>query len=75
MLPAERPLTLASYIGGEFPEAFVEPTTVGAALRDMPLFLSPEVYVSVPLEATYEAAFEIVPQFWREVLGSPKSAL
>lgn len=74
-LPAERPLTLAAYIGGPFPEAFVEPTMVGASLRDMPLFLSPEIYVSVPLEATYATAFEIVPQFYREVLSSPESSL
>ena len=29
-LPSDRTLTLASYIGGTFPEAFVEPIAVGA---------------------------------------------
>lgn len=70
ILPVERSLTLASYIGGPFPEAFVEPTMVGAALRDMPLFLSPEVYVSTPLDATYASAWETVPPVWRDVLTS-----
>ena len=36
--------------------------------REMPLFLTPEVYVQVPLEATYHAAWEGMPVYWREVL-------
>jgi hypothetical protein len=67
-LPADKPLTLAAYIGGPCPEAFVEPTAVGAALRDMPLFLTEEVYIAAPLETTYRAAWEAVPSFWRGVL-------
>lgn len=49
-------------------EAFVELIAVGNALPDMPLFLTPEVYVSVPLEATYQAAWEGMPAYWRNVL-------
>ncbi len=67
-LPADRRLTLAAYIGGPFPEAFVQPVAVGLPLPDMPLFLTPEVYVPAPLEATYEAAWADVPSFWRDVL-------
>jgi hypothetical protein len=37
----------------------------------MPLFLTPEFYVNVPLEATYQAAWEAVPVFWRDVLSGP----
>jgi hypothetical protein len=69
-LPSEGSLTLASYIGGAFPEAFVELMSVGASLPDMPLFLSPEFYVRLPLEQTYESAWEAVPSFWRDVLTS-----
>jgi hypothetical protein len=68
-LPAGKPLTLASYVGGPVPEAFVEPVALGAVLPEMPLFLTPEHYVSLPLEATYQAAWDGVPSFWREVLG------
>ena len=50
------------------PEAFVEPAAVGAVLADMPMFLTPEVYVPVPLEMTYMSAWESVPAYWREVL-------
>ena len=71
VLPPERPLTLAAYIGGVCPEAFVQPTAVGSDLQEMPLFLSPDVYVSVPLGTTYDAAWADVPSFWKDVLTSP----
>ena len=37
-------------------------------LIDMPLFLDPDRYIYVPLEATYLAAYRGMPAFWREVL-------
>src|SRR5262249_40033658 len=52
-LPPDKPLTLAAYIGGPIPGAFVEPTSVGATLPEIPLFLTPETYIPLPLEATY----------------------
>ncbi|HYT93208.1 MAG TPA: DUF4058 family protein [Gemmataceae bacterium] len=70
-LPADKPLTCVSYIGGAGAEAFVELVAVGDALPAMPLFLTPEVYVSVPLETTYLAAWDGMPAYWREVLTSP----
>jgi Protein of unknown function (DUF4058) len=73
-LPAGKQLTLASYIGGPVPEAFVEPTAVGATLPEMPLFLTPEVYVPLPLEATYQSAWEAVPSYWRNVITAPVSS-
>jgi hypothetical protein len=73
-LPAGKPLTLVSYIGGLIPEAFIEPTAVGAALPEMPLFLTPEVYVPLPLEATYQSAWEAVPSYWQTVLTAPAGA-
>jgi Protein of unknown function (DUF4058) len=70
-LPPDRPLTLAAYIGGPLPEAFVEPTAIGPPLSELPLFLTTDSYVPVPLEATYLSAWEAVPSFWRDVLTSP----
>ena len=67
-LPPDRPLTVASYVGGAVQEAFVEPAAIGEPLPDMALFLSPEIYVSVPLEKTYLSAWEDVPEYWRGVL-------
>jgi hypothetical protein len=70
-LPPGKPLTLASYIGGAIPEAFVEPTAVGVVMPEMPLFLTPEVYVPLPLEITYQSAREAVPSYWQKVLTAP----
>ena len=67
-LPAEEPLTLASYAAGPSIDVYLEHLAVGAPLPEMPLFLSPERYVNVPLEATYRAAYEGMPRFWRDVL-------
>jgi hypothetical protein len=67
-LPAGEPLTLAAYSAGPVKRAWIEPTAVGRMLIDMPLFLEPEIYVNVPLEATYLAAFRGVPRRWKQVL-------
>jgi hypothetical protein len=67
-LPADEPLTLVSYAAGPQVEVYLEHVTVGAALPEMPLFLRPDRYVNVPLEATYREAYRGVPRFWREVL-------
>lgn len=74
VLPRNRLLTCVSYIGGAASEAFIEPFAVGQPLPDMPLFLTSEVYVSVPLAATYQSAFDGIPSYWREVLSSPPDA-
>jgi hypothetical protein len=71
-LPSENSRTLAAYIGGPFPEAFIEPVEVGSSLAEMPLFLTPDVYIPLPLEATYQSAWEAVPSFWRDVLRGPE---
>jgi Protein of unknown function (DUF4058) len=70
--PKDKPLTLAAYAAAEPITCYVEPFAVGDVLADMPLFLDAEAYVYVPLEATYLAAWEGVPQRWRKVLeGTP----
>ncbi len=70
-LPADKPLTCVSYVGYPGLEVFLEPVAVGDNLPDMPLFLTPEVYVPVPLETTYRAAWEGAPKFWQDVLTAP----
>jgi hypothetical protein len=34
----------------------------------MPLFLRPDRYINLPLEPTYQAAYDGMPAFWRGVL-------
>jgi hypothetical protein len=73
LLSPEEPLTLAAYVGGTPPEAYVEHVRVGVPLPDMPLFLTPARYINVPLEATYRTAFGGLPVFWREVVEGKRS--
>jgi hypothetical protein len=60
-VPASKPLTLASYLAAGVPRAYVDPVAVGERLSAMPLFLTLEHYVSVPLEEAYQAAFSGSP--------------
>jgi hypothetical protein len=66
--PENKPLTLAAYDAGPPKIAYVNPVAVGEPLPDMPLFLCPGEYILVPLEATYQTAWQSVPQRWRRVL-------
>jgi hypothetical protein len=66
--PQDKPLTLAAYTSGAVVTAYVEPVAIGAALPEMPLFLDPGHYVYVPLEKTYESAWQAMPQRWRSVI-------
>jgi hypothetical protein len=71
-LPEDEQLTLVSYAAGPRIEVYLEHLAVGACLPEMPLFLRPDRYVCVPLEATYQAAYQGMPAFWRNVLeGHP----
>lgn len=69
-LPADKPLTIVAYSAGAVKRAFIEPVAVGDELPDMALFLEPERYVQVPLAATYQAAWDGVPEYWRDQLKS-----
>jgi hypothetical protein len=66
--PSDKPLTLVSYEADLAIRAYIEPVAVGDVLPDMPLFLMPRRHVSVPLEATYQSAWEAVPRRWRAVI-------
>jgi hypothetical protein len=70
LLDKNEPLTLVAYSAGARKRAYVEPTAVGRDLIDMPLFLTPETYVNVPLDATYAAAYRGVPRRWQRVLDA-----
>ncbi|MFN4258848.1 MAG: hypothetical protein ACK4RK_06090 [Gemmataceae bacterium] len=72
-MPACKPLTLAAYAAGPAVIAYVEPVAVGDVLTDMPLFLTAEDYINVPLAITYDRAYEGVPRYYRQVLeASPR---
>ena len=62
---------LVSYAAGDDVEAFVEPVAVGDVLPDMPLFLTPDTSIAVPLDASYQAALGDRPKRWRDVIDPP----
>jgi hypothetical protein len=66
--PADQPLTLASYECDLTTRAYIETTAVGQLLPEMPLFLEPNGCIMLPLEATYETAFAVMPRRWQAVL-------
>jgi hypothetical protein len=71
-LSRERPLTAAAYSAGAAVEAFVAHFAVGEPIPPMPLFLTRENYVRVPLEDAYRAAWEDVPpQYQAALLARP----
>jgi hypothetical protein len=71
LLPGDRPPTADAYIGGTTVEAFVKHFAVGDRVPEMPLFLTCENYVRVPLEAAYLAAWQDVPAQYQKVLEAP----
>jgi hypothetical protein len=70
-LPADEPLTLASYVAATPVEAYLEHLSIGAKLPEMPVFLHPDRYINTPLESTYDAAWRGVPGVYRDVLERP----
>ena len=62
--------TLASYCPDppRSVDMYVEHVEPEMPLPDMPIFLNPDRYVNVPLEATYLEAWKGMPAFWRNVV-------
>lgn len=69
--PPDKPLTLVAYESELVTRAYVESVAVGDRLPDMPLCLEPNGCVMVPLEATYQTAFDALPRRWQTVLQPP----
>jgi hypothetical protein len=67
-LPADKPLTLVSYECDLTTRAYIEPIAVGDLLPKMAVYLEPHFYIYVPLESTYQTAFDVLPRRWRKVL-------
>lgn len=66
--PSDKTLGLVAYEASRIPIAYFEPTCVGAALPDMPLFIQEGLYINAPLERTYMQAYATVPDRWRRVI-------
>jgi hypothetical protein len=67
-LPADRQLTIVSYQAAPTKTAYVEPISVGSPLPSMPLFLSGDYYVDLPLENSYRDTWNVLPIELRRVI-------
>ena len=67
-MPAGKSLSVVSFRVAERIGCYAEPFATGSPLPEIPLFYDPEWYVTLPLEATYEAAYEGVPKRWKKVI-------
>jgi hypothetical protein len=65
----DKPLTIASYVGGDRPEAYVETIGVGDPLPSLPIFLTDVYNVPVPLEVTYMQAWSVYPAYLKDVMA------
>ena len=63
--PAGKDRLLVSYEAGRERVAYIEPLAVGDPMPDMPLFLTADLHVKVPLEATYQATWNALPEEMR----------
>lgn len=66
--PPGKDRTLVSFRVGLEEEVFYEPVGVGDELVDMPLFLTDDFHIPVPLRAAYDAAFEVSGESLRQVV-------
>lgn len=67
----DQPLTVAAYLGGDLPEAYVESVGLGDPLPSLPIFLTPDYYVPAPLETTYMQAWDVYPDMLKELIEPP----
>jgi hypothetical protein len=63
--PQGKDRILVSYEMGLERAAYIEPVGVGDLLLDMPLFLTNDLHVKVPLESTYQATWDASPEDMR----------
>lgn len=73
------PLGIAAYHaklqnGVILPTVYFERLAVGQNLPVMPLFLTADEYINLPLQETYDEAWRGVPARWKSVLEAPKTS-
>jgi hypothetical protein len=65
---AEWSLGMSAYCRDRISTAYFESIAVGQPIPEMPLFLTSEHYINVPLEETYQATWRGVPNRWKRVI-------
>jgi hypothetical protein len=73
-ITSQKPLAMVAYRADVAPTAYFQSFSVGDRLIDMPIFLTTDRYVNVPLEQTYGEAWRGFPARWKTVLeAAPRS--
>jgi len=68
--PTGQDRLLASYQAGREKVASLEPLAIGDTMPDMPLFLTTETHIRIPLEATYRSTWESLPNELRNAVAT-----
>lgn len=63
--PPGKDRIVVSYESGREKVAYIDPVAVGDLLPDMPLCLASQLHIEVPLETTYQATWEALPEEMR----------
>jgi hypothetical protein len=66
--PADKPLTFASYAAGGKTVAYLQYPAIGDPVPNLPVFLTADHYVEMPLAATYAAVIRSIPRERREII-------
>ena len=66
--PDAKNRTLVSYDAGREKIAYIETVGVGDELPEMPLMLTSDLHVKVPLESTYQTAWQLSPESYRHAV-------
>lgn len=66
--PSGQDRLLMSYQAGREKVAYLEPLAVGDVLPSMPLFLTTEAHIKVPLESTYQTTWDSLPEELRKLV-------
>lgn len=71
-LPKGQDRLLVSYQAGAEKVAYIEPLGVGDSMPDMPLFLTSRLHIKIPLESTYQATWDTLPEQLRTAVTTGK---
>jgi hypothetical protein len=67
--PADKPLTVASYDTGPELTSYVNNLAVRDVIPNMPLFIGPGHYVTIPLQALYDNSWNELPELLRDEMA------
>jgi len=70
--PTGQDRLLASYQAGREKVAYLEPLGIGDTMPAMPLFLTPNLHIKVPLEETYQATWKSLPKELQTAVSTGK---